>query len=85
MVNLRLAPTWRHALARTSLLVGMVAVVSGAMYVATGAPSPKRRVRQDEIARFAPTLGHGLFQLFGETSLVVLAAWIARRGLKVRL
>jgi len=27
MVNVRLAPTWRHALARTSLLVGMVAKV----------------------------------------------------------
>jgi hypothetical protein len=84
-MNVSLAPSWRHAIARSLLLIAAVIGVTGAMYVANGAPSAMRRVRQNEIARFSPTLAHGVGQLLGETGLVVLAAWIARRGLKVRL
>lgn len=84
-MNVALAPSWRHATIRTLMLLVAVAAVAGAIYLNNGAPSARRIVRQNEIARFAPTLGHGLLQLMGETGLVVLAAWIARRGLKVRL
>jgi hypothetical protein len=84
-VNIRLAPSWRHAAARTVMIVVATALVFGLMYRHLGAPTLRRLVRQNEIARFAPTLGHGLLQLLGETSLVVFAAWVARRGLKVRL
>jgi hypothetical protein len=74
-----------HAAGRTSAFCAAAALVDGAMYFANGAPSLRRRVLQSEIARFSPTLGHGLFQLLGETMLVVLHAWICRRWLKVRL
>ena len=84
-MNVTLAPTWRHAIMRMAMLLLAVAVVAGAMYAINGAPSSRRRVRQNEIARFAPTVGHGLGQFIGETGLVVLAAWFARRALNVRL
>lgn len=44
-----------------------------------------RAYHQDEVARFHPTGGHGLGQLAGETFLVVLCAWAARRWMRVRL
>lgn len=44
-----------------------------------------RVYRQDEVARFRPTSGHGLGQLAGETFLVVVSAWAARRWMRVRL
>jgi hypothetical protein len=84
-MKVSLVPSWRHAAAHSLRLIAAVIGVAGAMYVANGAPSATRRVRQNEIARFSPTLVHGVVQLVGETGLVVLAAWIARRGLKVRL
>jgi phosphoglycerate dehydrogenase-like enzyme len=85
MMNIRLAPTRRKACARLLIVVLATAFVGAAMYLANGAPSLRRKVRQNEIARFAPTVGHGLFQLFGETLLVVGAAVVARRVVKVRL
>jgi hypothetical protein len=84
-MNVSLAPTWRHATARIVMLLVAVVVVACTMYAMNGAPSQGRRVRQNEIARFAPTATHGLGQFLGETGLVVLAAWIAQRGLRVRL
>ena len=84
-MNVSLAPSWRHAAARSLMLIAAAVGVAGAMYAANGEPSAIRRVRQNEIARFSPTLVHGVVQLLGETGLVLLATWIARRGLKVRL
>jgi len=84
-MNLSLAPTWRHAAVRTLTLCVAVVVVAGAVYLVIGRPSPMRLVRQNEIARFAPAVGHGLVQFLGETGLVVLAAVIGRRVLKIRL
>jgi hypothetical protein len=84
-MNVRLAPSWRHAVARTMALTAATALVAAAMVLSNGAPTPQHLVRQNEIARFAPTLAHGLLQLLGETGLVVAAAWSARRVLNVRL
>jgi hypothetical protein len=84
-MNVSLAPTWRHAVMRILTLCVAVVVVSGAVYLVIGRPSPMRLVRQNEIARFAPTVLHGLVQFLGETGLVVLAAVIARRVLKISL
>lgn len=50
-----------------------------------GPARPERVYHQDEVARFRPTGGHGLGQLAGETLLVVLSAWAARRWMQVRL
>ena len=79
-----LADAWRVAV-RTLLLLAVATLVAGGMLAINGVPSPSRRVTQNEIARFAPSIPRGLVQLLGETALVVGAAWFARRVLKVRL
>lgn len=84
-MTVTLAPTWRHAARRILVLLFVALLVSAAAWLVNGAPSPERRVRQNEIARFSPSLGHGLVQLLGETGLVVVGAWIARRWLRIRL
>jgi hypothetical protein len=80
-----IAPSWRLAIARTAVFLSAAALVFGGMYLSDGAPAARRRVMQNEVARFTPSFGHGLVQLLGETGLVLLVALIARRGLKIRL
>jgi hypothetical protein len=50
-----------------------------------GPPSPAREYRQDEIARFSPTVRHGLVQLVGETLLLSGVVYASRRWLRIRL
>lgn len=70
---------------RTVALLGAAALVAAGAYAMLGPPSPARRFPRDEIARFAPTLGHGLVQLAGEAMLVCLVAYVGHRWLRVRL
>lgn len=84
-MNVSLAPTWRAAGARTLMIAAALAVVAGGMYLIDGPPMSSRAVRQNEIARFAPSVGRGLTQLLGETALLALATGVARLGLKIRL
>lgn len=70
---------------RSIALLGAAAVVALGAYAVLGPPSPARRFMRDEIARFRPTLGHGVGQLAGEAMLICLAAYAGRRWLGVRL
>ena len=67
------------------ILVATSGIVSG-LLLWLGPPTATREYRvRSEIARFVPTAGHGLVQLGGETFLLILVAYIARRWLRVRL
>lgn len=72
-------------LVRLLILALGAAVVAAFAWWQVGPPSLARVYRQDEIARFHPTVGHGVGQFLGETFLLVLVACVARRWLKVRL
>jgi hypothetical protein len=39
----------------------------------------------NEIARFNPSLRHGIVQLLGEAFLLAIVVLIARKGLRIRL
>ena len=64
------------------MLAGMVAILS---FLVLGNPSAARLYTGDEIARFRPTVFHGILQFSGETFLVVMTCVVARRWFKVRL
>ena len=70
---------------RTILIGVAVLVIVVPLRTMMGPARLDRVYRQDEVARFRPTGGHGLGQLAGETFLVALCAWAARRWMRVRL
>jgi len=70
---------------RSLWIAGATALVVVALRTVMGPARVERLYRQDEVKRFHPTGGHGLGQLAGETFLVVLCAWGARRWLRVKL
>jgi hypothetical protein len=53
------------------------------LILAYGPPSRIREYHQNEIARFAPSVGHGVGQLLGETVLLMLVAYIGRKWLRL--
>jgi hypothetical protein len=75
VIGLRVAMNWQPIAAGVAWLA----------FLLVGAPSPARVYRQNEIAGFAPTAGHGLGQLLGEGLLLVLFAYAGRRWLRIRL
>ena len=69
-----------------SLVIGLAALgIATPVYFSLGPPTPARLYRQDELARFSPTWGHGLGQLVGEILLTALIIYAARRWLRVHL
>lgn len=70
---------------RVLLLAVASAVVCLGAWWQVGPPSLARVYRQDEIARFRPTAGHGVGQFVGEAFLLACVAFVARRWLRVRL
>jgi hypothetical protein len=70
---------------RTLWITAATAAIVVALRTMMGPARRDRLYVQDEVARFHPTGGHGLGQLAGETFLVVLCAWGARRWLRVKL
>lgn len=67
-------------------IVGLAAAsVAAAALLTLGPPSLARAYQQNEIARFAPTVGHGIGQFLGETFLLALVAYVGRRWLRIRL
>ena len=75
----------RTMLVRISILILVTSFISLVLYGIIGKPSFARLYNQNEIARFHPTLGHGIGQFFGEVLLVAIVAFIARKWLRVRL
>jgi len=72
-------------LARISLILLATGFVSMVLYSIIGKPSRAKLYSQNEIARFYPSLGHGLVQFFGEAFLLIVVAFIARKWLRIRL
>lgn len=70
---------------RTCIIIIAAGIVSFVLYGIFGQPSLKRLYVQDEIARFKPTPGHGIIQFLGETFLIALCAFIARKWLRIKL
>jgi len=70
---------------RVGILILAAALISIVLYSIIGKPSLSRLYSQNEIARFSPSLGHGLVQLLGEAFLLAIVAFIARKWLRVRL
>ena len=69
-----------------SMVIGLAALaIATPIYLWLGPPTTARLYRRDELARFAPTWGHGLGQLVGEALLTALIVYAARRWLRVRL
>jgi len=75
----------RLILVRIGILILAAGVISVILYSIIGKPSLTRLYNHNEIARFYPTLGHGLVQFFGEAFLIVLVVFIARKWLRIRL
>jgi len=70
---------------RIGILFLATGLVSFALYLIVGQPSLSRLHNQNEIARFRPSLDHGIVQFLGETLLLVIVAFIARKWLRIRL
>ena len=70
---------------RIAILVLASGIVALVWYSIIGEPSLARLDSQNEIARFNPSLVHGMTQLLGEVFLLAIVAFIARKWLRVRL
>jgi uncharacterized protein DUF4405 len=70
---------------RIGIIVLAAGLISIALYSIIGAPSLANMYRQNEIARFSPSPGHGLGQFFGETFLIAVVVFIARKWLRLRI
>ena len=70
---------------RIGILFLATGLVSLALYFIVGQPSLSRLYNRNEIARFQPSLDHGLVQFFGEALLLAIVAFIARKWLRIRL
>ena len=71
---------------RAAVIVLAGFAIAGAAFMWLGPPALAREYQvKNEVARFAPTVGHGLLQLGGETFLLVLVAYSGRRWLRIRL
>jgi hypothetical protein len=72
-------------LVRIGILILATSLIALVLYSIIGKPSITRLYNHDEIARFTPSLGHGLIQLVGEAFLLAIVAFIARKWLRIRL
>jgi hypothetical protein len=73
-------------LSRVAWILFSASVIAGALFLWLGPPATAREYHvKSEIERFVPTVGHGLIQLGGETFLLILVAYAARRWLRIRL
>ena len=72
-------------LARIGMLLLATGLVFLVLYGIMGEPSLSRLHHQNEIARFDPSLGHGILQLSGEAFLLTIVTFIGRKWLRIRL
>jgi hypothetical protein len=78
-------PGFMVTLMRIGILVLVTSLVALLLYFIIGEPSPARLYTQNEVSRFDPTFSHGIGQLSGETFMIFLVAFIARKWLRIRL
>ena len=79
----RLAPTWRHALRRTGIIVLTAAVIAFGTWALEGTPSAARA--RPTRATYGPTWPVGLAQLVAQGLLLGVVVVVGRRWLRVRL
>jgi len=72
-------------LLRIGILILATGLVSFVLYKIVGKPSMTRLYNHNEIARFNPSLVHGIVQLLGEIILLAIVAFVARKWLRIRL
>ncbi|HEV8122941.1 MAG TPA: hypothetical protein VGP80_01765 [Gemmatimonadales bacterium] len=65
------------------VLAGVIVALPAFLWL--GPPTSERLYKGNELTRFAPTWGHGLVQLGGETLISILVVYAARRWFRVRL
>jgi len=82
---IKLAPNFLNTLLRISVITVTAGIIAVILYYLLGRPSVTRLDTQDKIARFSPTLGHGIIQFVGEIFFISIVTYVARRWLKVRL
>ena len=76
---------FKSILVRVGILILAIGLISIVLYSIIGKPSLNRLYNQNEIARFYPSLGHGIVQFLGEAFLLFIVAFIARKWLRIRL
>ena len=79
------SPNVTRMIVRICILIAAAGIVASVLYGLLGPPSLKRLYVQNEIARFKPRLGHGLGQFIGETFLIAIYAFVARKWLRIKL
>ena len=68
------------------MIVLSASAIAGTALLWLGPPALAREYHvKNEVARFVPTVRHGLLQFGGETFLLVVAAYSGRRWLRIRL
>ena len=83
--NRMFSPKIMTTLVRIGVLTLITGLISIVLYSIIGKPSLTRLYNQNEIARFHPSIGHGVVQFFGEAFLLAIVAFIARKWLRIRL
>lgn len=78
-------PRFIIILMRIGILILATSLVSLILYSIIGEPSLTRLYNHNEIARFHPSLGHGILQFLGETFFIATVAFIAIKWLRIRL
>jgi len=79
------SPKFTVILTRIGIVILAAGLVSIMLCSIIGGPSLTRLYKHNEIGRFNPSLGHGMLQLVGETFLLAMVAFIARKWLRIRL
>ena len=79
------SPKLMSLIVRVGILILAMGLVALVLYSIIGKPSLTRLYSQNEIARFDPDLVHGCVQLLGETILLAIVVFIARKWFRIRL
>jgi hypothetical protein len=74
-----------RVIGRAVCIAAAAVVIAVVPYLWLGQPSIAREYGRNEFRRFAPTAGHGIGQLVGETLLLVGVVYVGRRWLRIRL
>jgi hypothetical protein len=85
MPNLRIAPSWGSAIARSLWVLAACSVIGIAVGVINGAPEAARSIANKEGPPYGITWGIGLLQLVGQGALLAAGVYLGRRWLRLKL
>jgi len=81
----KLAPNYLNIVLRISVITLAAGIIALILYYLLGRPSVSRLDTQDKIARFSPTVVHGIIQFVGESFLISIVVYVARKWFRVKL